>query len=898
MGDETLARSIALADEDWSWATWRKPKKPARLPAGKPFDLEQCLERLGSKVKAARFGYEWDFTRAELSPSMSKEEARFWFECMHSMERDKPPKKRVEELHKKKLGALSLEGAVKVVKKWGRDPAPEMALVLCAMFGPTGATDMLLSDKPGSNGYGAGGDFFHGWRKHVLPRLDESEREALRARVRPRVKPTHFPSDFYEEPSGEFFVAASLGMHDEMLTLVSSFSDDRYEEEDWHDAYHVPQVMVFGLGSGELVSQHMRRLGLTLREPPYMRAWLAHTEYGALDWAAKTVAETKNRELAESLAEVLALVHAPENAGPMLEVATRSKAAKVGTAWLDANVGCAAAGLVEVAAGRGALADAAAERLRVLKRAGYAHLIETAAKGAAGDAAKKASSLLAAKDKVLASLDKPPKWLADALSKAAKLKAVAWIDARHLPPLEIEGKTLSAAQVTALLSALAASTFDKPHPLVSVLRDKATPESRDPFAWRLFEGWLTEGAPSKEKWALAAMGHFGGDECALKLAPLVRAWPGESQHQRAVLGLDVLRGIGTDVALLQLSGIAQKVKFQALKRRAGECMEAIAKARKMSRDELEDRIVPDGGFDDKGERVLDFGARKFHVVLGSEGAPMVRDEAGARKADLPKPGAKDDAALAAKAQADWKLLKKTLRETTKIQVVRLEQAMVKGRTWTAKDFETLIMHHPLMGNLARGIVFGVKRKGKLVATFRVADDGSYANEKDVKYTLAKDALVTIVHPLDLSEAQKGSWVQIFGDYELLPPFAQLGRATFALTDKEKKASDLAARFKGQEWGVSAFVGKLARRGWIHGQPQDGGFVGDHAKPFFSTNTTAIVEHTGYPIGSREWADPQKIEKLYFISGTAIPVPWRNAKKHLKLASVDKKAVSEVLLDLT
>jgi hypothetical protein len=43
-----------------------------------------------------------------------------------------------------------------------------------------------------------------------------------------------------------------------------------------------------------------------------------------------------------------------------------------------------------------------------------------------------------------------------------------------------------------------------------------------------------------------------------------------------VLGLECLRAIGTDVALMQLSGIALKVDFQALKAKAAECMDAIA----------------------------------------------------------------------------------------------------------------------------------------------------------------------------------------------------------------------------------------------------------------------------------------------------------------------------------
>jgi len=759
-----------------------------------------------------------------------------------------------------------------------------MVLVLTAMFGAAAVTGMLITDKPSSDGWIAGGSFFEGWHKHILPLLGEDDREKLKKRVRAKVTPANFPTDFYEEPSGEFLVAASVGLHDELLKVVESMPDDRYAVsggEDWHDAYHVPQLMVFGLGSAELVSKHMRRLGLRMRFPEYMRAWIAHTEYDGLDWAAKTIAETKNKDDAAKLAEVLALVHAPENAGPMLEVATKSKAPKIGADWLDRNVGCTATGLAQIAAGRGALASAAQEKLRGLKRAGYTHLIPT-----------DAAVLKEAPEKVLPKMSAPPKWMADALAKAKSLKAPQWVDASQLPPLEVDGKTLDVEHVTALLAALTKS-LDEMHPLVAGIRENASVESRDAFAWRLFETWLTEGAPSKEKWALVAMGWLGGDESALKLAPLVRAWPGESQHQRAVLGLDVLKNIGTDVALMQLSGIAAKVKFQALKARAGEAMEAIAKSRKMTRDELEDRIVPDAGFDADGKRWLDFGARKFQVVLGSEGAPMVRDESGAKKSDLPKPGKTDDAKLAEKAHADWKLLKKTLREVTKIQAARLEQAMVKGRTWKAKDFETLVVKHPLMSHFARGLVFSAKKD-----TFRVAEDGSYADEKDAKYTLAKDALVRIMHPLDMTDAQKNAWGQIFADYEMLPPFQQLGRQTFTIEDKEKKSSDLAPRFKGQEWGVSAFVGKLARRGWIHGQPQDAGFVGDHSKPFFSAGITAIVEHTGYPIGSRDWADPQKIEKLFFVKGTDDVSGWGASKKALKLADVDKKALSEVLLDLS
>src|SRR5262249_10068583 len=165
-------------------------------------------------------------------------------------------------------------------------------------------------------------------------------------------------------------------------------------------------------------------------------------------------------------------------------------------------------------------------------------------------------------------------------------------------------------------------------PLLDALRANADRAALDAFAWKLFDRWLTEGAPSKEKWALLGLGHLGGDAVVLKLTPLVRAWPGEAQHARAVLGLECLRAIGTDTALMQLNGMGQKRKFQGLKNKAREFMEEIAKAKGLTREELEDRVVPDLDLDERGGRTLDFGPRQFRLALGPDLAPVVRDPDG------------------------------------------------------------------------------------------------------------------------------------------------------------------------------------------------------------------------------------------------------------------------------
>ncbi len=447
-----------------------------------------------------------------------------------------------------------------------------------------------------------------------------------------------------------------------------------------------------------------------------------------------------------------------------------------------------------------------------------------------------------------------------------KLKPPGWITRGDLPPIIVGGRKLNEEQSKAVLASLTKSTLGAAHPLVAALKAHADRPSLDAFAWALFERWQVEGAPSKEKWAMSALGLLGSDDTALKLTPLVRAWPGESQHQRAVFGLECLRAIGTDVALMQLNGIAQKVSFKGLKAKARELMEAIATDRNLSRTELEDRIVPDCDLDERGSRVFDFGPRQFRFALGGDMKPMVRDEAGKLKDDLPKPGAKDDSALAGAAVDDWKRLKKQIREVVKVQAERLEQAMVTGRRWKPDDFESLLVRHPLLINLVRLILWGqYDETGKLISTFRVTEERDFADVNEATYRLDGQAKVGIVHPLHLTGDQKSAWGEIFGDYEIIPPFPQLGREARRLEPSEENATEI-LRNKGIKVPSITLVGILDKHGWNRGVPQDGGVFDEHSKPFDGANVTAVIQYDGIPIGGMVDWDDQEVQKCFFVPG--------------------------------
>ena len=394
------------------------------------------------------------------------------------------------------------------------------------------------------------------------------------------------------------------------------------------------------------------------------------------------------------------------------------------------------------------------------------------------------------------------------------------------------------------------------------------------------------------------LGYLGDDSVALRLAALIRIWPGESQHQRAVTGLGVLRTIGSDTALMQINGIAQKVKFKALKEHAGEAMTQIAMARGLSRQELEDRIVPDCELDERGERSFDFGPRQFRFVLGADLKPMIRDAQGALKADLPKPNSKDNMGLAEQAIADWKLLKKQIAEVAKIQALRLEQSMVTGRRWSSMDFTNLLVRHPLMTHLVRTLVWGsYDAQGQLTQTFRVTEDQSYADYQDNGLTLAEGSLIGVVHPLHLSEALKGSWGELLSDYEIVQAFPQLGRPIYRLTDNEREATEI-TRFNTLNIAASSLVFGLDKQGWLRDAPADGGGFSGHSKQFLAAHVTAVVQYEdGVAVGYIIDAGEQNLEYIAFVPGLQNPDWWPQHMDRLPLKQIDAVVISEVLNDI-
>jgi hypothetical protein len=195
---------------------------------------------------------------------------------------------------------------------------------------------------------------------------------------------------------------------------------------------------------------------------------------------------------------------------------------------------------------------------------------------------------------------------------------------------------------------------------------------------------------------------------------------------------------------------------------------------------------------------------------------------------------------------------------------------------------------------------GYDEKGSLVSTFRVTEERDYADVDESSYRPDGLSAVGLVHPLHLTEDQRSAWGEIFGDYEIIPPFPQLGRAVHRLSPEERQAREI-VRIRGIKVPALTLVGILEGHGWSRGVPLDGGSFYEHSKAFETAKVTGVIRYgginDGIPIGCMEDGEDQEVKRCFFVPGIYTP-QWDAEQKDLvPLGEVDPVVMSETLATL-
>lgn len=489
--------------------------------------------------------------------------------------------------------------------------------------------------------------------------------------------------------------------------------------------------------------------------------------------------------------------------------------------------------------------------------------------------------------------------LADMLTKGNKSKKVSWLFQSPYRPVhftsggEAEEKYMQAI----LLCYISGDNVNG-----KILCEALEASELASFAAEVMGRWLDNGAAAKEKWVLVFASLWGGREIIEILVHYIKFWSENMRGAMAVAAVKALALNGSSEALMQVDSFARKFKSNQVKAAANEAMAEAAEFLNITTEELADRIVPDMKFDDRMCRTFDYGSRKFSVYL----TPSLEIEIynGEKKIkNMPKPGANDDAETAEKSFAEFKEMKKQLKNVVAVQKARLEYALMCERKWTSEGWEKLFVKNPVMHSFAIGLIWGVYENGELKNTFRYMDDGSFTTSDEDEFELPKNAIISLVHPIELTDEEIATWSEQLSDYEITQPFPQLSREVYRAEESELEKQEI-IRFKGKSLVNLTLMSRMLKNGWYKGTAQDAGFFYEFTRKDVSRRIknekgVSVLEGWGaelkfsgmYIAAYSDETDDVTVEELLFYKAN-------DMNSAIAVKDVNKRYFSEIIMQLT
>lgn len=487
------------------------------------------------------------------------------------------------------------------------------------------------------------------------------------------------------------------------------------------------------------------------------------------------------------------------------------------------------------------------------------------------------------------------------LTKGNKAKKLQWLfDTPFAPVRNMDGTPAETAHLQAILLCYANMTVCGVSDMANSLAAQLHQDDLAAFALEVLGKWLEQGAAAKQKWVLYAAALHGGYEAQTTLLHYIREW---SEHARGAIAAEAVRAIafkGTSEALMVVDQMARKFKNRQVRSAASEALMQAAEALNITTEELADRIVPNLGFDENLCREFDYGTRQFKVYL-TPALELEIFEGEKRLKNLPKPGTKDDAALAEASSKAFKEMKKQMKAVITAQKQRLEYVLMCQRTWTAQGWQDLFVKNPVMHCFAIGLIWGTyDETGTLLETFRYMEDGTFNTADEEEFELPENAVIGLVHPVELAEETVSAWNEQLADYEITQPFPQMDRPVYRIEEGEIGQTEV-LRFADRKLTNLTLLGRMTKYGWDKGTPQDAGFfyeftradvmrrerdadgrsrnIGNYAELLFSGMCVAYYE-----------TEDVTIEKVRFCSLDDPSAP-------VKLEAVNARYFSEILMQL-
>jgi hypothetical protein len=304
-----------------------------------------------------------------------------------------------------------------------------------------------------------------------------------------------------------------------------------------------------------------------------------------------------------------------------------------------------------------------------------------------------------------------------------------------------------------------------------------------------------------------------------------------------------LSQIDDELAIGQLAILRAKIKNKSTQKQIDKAMDAIAERIGVAPEEVEEMSVPTYGLTEVGrtrETLGNFIAELVVTGTNSTELKWIKPDGKPQKS-VPK-AVKDDYADELK---ELKAAAKDIQKMLPAQRDRIDQLNLQQKTWAFDVWKERYLDHPLVGTLARRLiwVFDHGVAGPRVEAAWLDGELVDVNGEAVQYNEAS-ALVSLWHPIGHDEESVVAWRQFFEGRQIKQPFKQAHREVYILTDAERNTNIYSNRHATHVLRQHQFKSLAEQRGWRYALQG----------AFDSPDEVATRQITGMDLRAEFWVD--------------------------------------------
>jgi hypothetical protein len=265
-----------------------------------------------------------------------------------------------------------------------------------------------------------------------------------------------------------------------------------------------------------------------------------------------------------------------------------------------------------------------------------------------------------------------------------------------------------------------------------------------------------------------------------------------------------LSGIRPTEAVGQLAMLKVRVKFGTAQKEIEKAFNQAAGALGLPRDEIEEMGVPAYGLSEVGLRRETLGDYRAELaVAGSRAELRWFDARGKAIQSVPAKAKSEHREDLGELQQSLK----DIRAMLPAQRDRIDSMFLAEKSWPIAAWKERYLDHPLVGTIARRLLWCVDGTA---ATFAA---GEPADIRGRPLAHGKTAEITLWHPIGRSVEKITAWRRRLEELGIAQPFKQAHREVYLLTDAERRTGTYANRFAAHVLRQHQFNALCAARGW-------------------------------------------------------------------------------------